>query len=187
MDDLWCDPREELIEQYKGLVRKIAHRLSSKFYSAEDLYTPGVEGLLAAHERFDPDRGLKFITFAYPYIKGNMQHYIRDHGSFVRSSHGIRSCSFSLFCELDHDLLDISEFGLQDGTWFTELQLDVLMKDLSSVEKAVLKKLYIEEKTQRIIARELGYCETMIGKYKNRALKKLKKVIEDEHKNECIW
>lgn len=65
----------EIIQRYMPLVRSIARKLSSKLprhYDIEDLISDGVVGLLAATERFDPNRGVKFETFATYYIKGSI-------------------------------------------------------------------------------------------------------------------
>lgn len=61
------------IKQYMPMVRAIARRISTKLprhYDMEDLISDGVMGLMAAAERFDPERGVKFETFATYYIKG---------------------------------------------------------------------------------------------------------------------
>lgn len=55
------------------MVRAIARRVSTKLprhYDMEDLVSDGIMGLMAASERFDPERGVKFETFATYYIKG---------------------------------------------------------------------------------------------------------------------
>lgn len=64
---------DEAIKKFMPMVRAIARRISTKLprhYDIEDLVSDGVMGLLAAHERFDPERGVKFETFATYYIKG---------------------------------------------------------------------------------------------------------------------
>ena len=63
----------ETIQKYMPLVKSIARRISIKLpkhYDIEDLISDGVVGLLSATERFDPNRGVKFETFATYYIKG---------------------------------------------------------------------------------------------------------------------
>lgn len=65
----------ETIQRYMPLVKSIARRISSKLprhYDFEDLISDGVVGLLSAAERFDPERGVKFETFATYYIKGSI-------------------------------------------------------------------------------------------------------------------
>ena len=57
------------------LVKSIARRISTKLprhYELEDLVSDGVVGLLSAAGRFDPNRGVKFETFATYYIKGSI-------------------------------------------------------------------------------------------------------------------
>ena len=41
-------------------------------------------GILYAVERFNPDRGVKFATFATPTVLGEIRHYFRDRGHFIR-------------------------------------------------------------------------------------------------------
>lgn len=63
----------EAVKKYLPLVRSIARRVSMKLpkhYDFNDLVSDGVVGLLLAIERFDPERGVKFQTFATYYIKG---------------------------------------------------------------------------------------------------------------------
>jgi RNA polymerase sigma factor for flagellar operon FliA len=64
---------DEQIKKYLPMVRAIARRISTKLprhYDIEDLVSDGVMGLMAASDRFDPERGVKFETFATYYIKG---------------------------------------------------------------------------------------------------------------------
>ena len=66
---------KETIQRYMPLVKSIARRISYKLpkhYDVDDLVSDGVVGLLAAIERFDPNRGVKFETFATYYIKGSI-------------------------------------------------------------------------------------------------------------------
>jgi len=63
----------DAVKRYAPLVRSIARRLSMKLpkhYDFNDLVSDGMVGLLLAIERFDPNRGVKFETFATYYIKG---------------------------------------------------------------------------------------------------------------------
>lgn len=64
--------REELILYYLPLVRSWVSRVSrnATWANREDLAQDGIEGLIRAIERFDPDRGLEFSTFARHHIRG---------------------------------------------------------------------------------------------------------------------
>lgn len=77
--------RNQIAKLNFGLVRKEAHhwcRQCNENY--EDLIQVGSIGLLRAVERFDPQKGHAFSSFAIPYIRGEIQHYLRDKSSSVR-------------------------------------------------------------------------------------------------------
>src|SRR5450759_3876490 len=70
-----ADPvaREELILNYSPLVKYVAGRLSANLPQTvdnADLISYGIFGLIDALDKFDPDRGIKFETYAIARIKG---------------------------------------------------------------------------------------------------------------------
>lgn len=77
--------RNQLVQLNAGLVRKIAHRVSHQCAEPyEDLEQIGYLGLIRAIERFNPNQGCAFSSFAVPYIRGEMLHFLRDRGSTVK-------------------------------------------------------------------------------------------------------
>jgi RNA polymerase sigma factor FliA len=65
--------RERLVVAYSPLVKYVAGRLASGLpthVEAADLISYGLIGLISAIERFEPDREIKFETYAIPRIKG---------------------------------------------------------------------------------------------------------------------
>ncbi len=77
--------RNRLVHLNLGLARKEAYHWANQCTEPfEDLLQVGVMGLIRAIERFDPARGHAFSTFAIPYIRGEIQHYLRDRVSPVR-------------------------------------------------------------------------------------------------------
>lgn len=77
--------RNQLVRLNAGLVRKIAHRINHQCSEPyEDLEQIGYLGLIRAIERFDPTQGCAFSSFAVPYIRGEMLHFLRDRGNTVR-------------------------------------------------------------------------------------------------------
>lgn len=65
--------REQLILQYTPLVKYVVGRLAINLpaiLDSEDVVSYGVFGLIEAVERFDPNRGLRFETYAIPRIRG---------------------------------------------------------------------------------------------------------------------
>jgi RNA polymerase sigma factor for flagellar operon FliA len=85
--------RDRLVEHYLdlGLVRRAAKRMARTLpcqVDPDELLSAGAFGLLAAVERFEPTRGIKFTTFARQPISGAMVDYLReiDHLSRVARS-----------------------------------------------------------------------------------------------------
>ncbi len=77
--------RNQIIELNLGLVKKEAHHwIHQCSESYEDLLQVGCLGLIRAIERFDLKRGTAFSSFAVPYIRGEIQHYLRDKGYSIR-------------------------------------------------------------------------------------------------------
>lgn len=77
--------RNQLVQMNAGLVRKIAHRVCHQCAEPyEDLEQIGYLGLIRAIERFDPSQGCAFSSFAVPYIRGEMLHFLRDKSSAVK-------------------------------------------------------------------------------------------------------
>lgn len=77
--------RNQLVELNLGLARKEAHHWLNQCNECyEDLFQVGSIGLIRAIERFDLSKGHAFSSFAIPYIRGEIQHYLRDKSPFVR-------------------------------------------------------------------------------------------------------
>jgi RNA polymerase sigma-B factor len=77
--------RNQLVQLHTGLVRKIAHKFSHQCHEPyEDLEQIGYFGLIRAIERFDPSQGYAFSSFAVPYIRGEMLHFLRDRSTLLK-------------------------------------------------------------------------------------------------------
>ena len=99
--------REHLIVHYSPLVKFVAGRVGAGLPSSVDpgdLVSSGVFGLIDAIDRFDPDRGVKFETFAVPRIRGAVYDGLRKLDWVPRS---VRSRARSVeraFSDLEHRL-----------------------------------------------------------------------------------
>lgn len=65
-----------LIKESEGLIYKIASKYSM-YYSIDDLYQVGSIGVIKAYKNFKRDTSVKFSTYAYKYILGEIIEFIR--------------------------------------------------------------------------------------------------------------
>jgi RNA polymerase sigma-B factor len=76
--------REQLVMNYLPLARTIARRYQSPRVPMEDLVQVASIGLMKAIDRYDPDRGVAFSSYAVPTMVGEVQRHFRDHTWGVR-------------------------------------------------------------------------------------------------------
>lgn len=98
LEKLWSDflsnrtdkkTRDALIVQYIYLTRYVVGRVKVALpptFSIEDISSYGVEGLIDAVEKFSPDKGARFETYALMRIRGNIIDKIRSQDFLPRSA-----------------------------------------------------------------------------------------------------
>jgi len=80
--------REELVRRFMPLARSLARRYDRSSEPFEDLLQVASLGLLKALDRFDPEMGHPFASFAVPTILGEMRRHFRDAGWSVHVPRG---------------------------------------------------------------------------------------------------
>jgi len=77
--------RNQLVQLNIGLVKKeVSYWMRQSSEGYEDLLQVGCMGLIGAIERFELSRGYAFSSFATRYVRGEIQHYLRDKCSTLR-------------------------------------------------------------------------------------------------------
>jgi RNA polymerase sigma-B factor len=70
--------RDHLVTAHLAVARNIARRFSNRGEPQDDLVQVATVGLIHAVDRFDPERGFDFLSFAVPTIVGEVRRHFRD-------------------------------------------------------------------------------------------------------------
>lgn len=97
--------RNELVEAHVRLAEFLARRFQHRGEPLDDLRQVALVGLLKAVERFEPERGLQFSSFATPTIIGELKRHFRDKGWAVRVPRRIQE----LHLELDQTVASLTQ------------------------------------------------------------------------------
>lgn len=105
------DPKAagQLIGSHLRLVAKIARGYLGYGQPLGDLISEGNVGLMHALQRFDPDRGVRFSTYAILWIRAQLQEYVMRSASLVRM--GTTAAQKKLFFKLRRAQSEIDEIG----------------------------------------------------------------------------
>ncbi len=99
--------RDRLVELHLPLVQHLARRFRDRGEPLDDLVQVGTIGLLKSIDRFEPDRGVEFSTYATPTIIGEIKRHFRDRGWAVRVPRRLQEMRLALTTagsELTHEL-----------------------------------------------------------------------------------
>jgi RNA polymerase sigma-B factor len=92
------DPRarDALARRYLPLAEHLARRFGGRGQAHDDLVQVASLGLLHALDRFDPDRGVQFATFATATIVGELKRHFRDRGWGVRVPRSLQEATMQV-------------------------------------------------------------------------------------------
>jgi RNA polymerase sigma-B factor len=97
--------RSELVEAHIGLAHHLARRFVYRGEPYDDLVQVGSMALIKAVDRFDPERGVEFTTFASKTILGELKRHFRDKGWAIRAPRRLQE----LYLQLNHSVATLSQ------------------------------------------------------------------------------
>ncbi|SFR08373.1 RNA polymerase factor sigma-32 [Poseidonocella sedimentorum] len=126
----WRDERDEkslhrLINAYMRLAISMASKFRRYGAPMNDLIQEAGLGLMKAADKFDPDRGVRFSTYAVWWIKASIQDYVMRNWSMVRT--GSTSSQKSLFFNMRRVQARIEREAMADGQELDRHQLRQLI------------------------------------------------------------
>ena len=137
---LWKDKRDEkalheLTAAHVRLVVAIAAKFRNYGLPMGDLVQEGNIGLMQAADRFDPDREVRFSTYAGWWIRSQIQDYVLRNWSIVRT--GTTSAQKSLFFNMRRLRARINDIGANmtpESRTYVARELGVRMEDVENME-----------------------------------------------------
>ena len=126
----WRDSRDEaalhrLITAYMRLAISMAAKFKRYGAPMSDLVQEAGLGLMKAADKFDPDRGVRFSTYAVWWIKASVQDYVMRNWSMVRT--GSTSSQKSLFFNMRRVQAQLEREAQQTGESLDKHQLNQLI------------------------------------------------------------
>ena len=191
--------RQALIEEHLNLVYSLAVKVYRTIRGAielDDLVAFGTVGLLQAADRYDPERGSRFATFAYARIHGAIYDGVRDSAPLPATIYR-RLC-----CQRGDDAQDRSrvipfvtslEGYLEKGHQVTDqthdAEVTTLRHEVSSVvdtaldqlperERSLIRAHYFQDKTLKRAGGELGISKSWACRVHAHALDHLRAATE---------
>jgi len=95
----------QLVEFHCGLAHRLAARFANRGEAPDDLTQVALLGLVKAIDGFDPERGLRFSTYATPTILGELKRHFRDKGWAIRPPRRVHD----LYLNVQHAIDDLAQ------------------------------------------------------------------------------
>ncbi len=180
--------REELTERFLPLAKSVARRYERGSEPLDDLIQVASLALVKAIDRFDPDRGDSFSSYAVPTILGELKRHFRDQGWALHVPRGMQERVLKINGAM-------TRLGAQNGSSPTpgEIAADLglpveevlesttvgkAFKSLPKRERKILYGRFVEELTQRQVAEQLGVSQMHVSRLQRRALDRLRMIAE---------
>ncbi len=152
---------EALLRAHRGMIISLAGRLCCKCAVLEELIQAGNLGFMRALEHYDASQNTKLMTYAVPWILGEMRRCLKQ----------IESGIYSLDQPLDAEGLTLHDvLAGEKGMNIQHIDLRLALEKLSKEEQILICMRYYRDKTQHESAVLLGKSQAQISRLERRAL-----------------
>lgn len=159
---------EVLVSKHQGMIHMLASRMRCESMSIDDLIQAGNLGLMHAIEHYDVSKHTKLLTYAVPWILGEMRK-------------ALRCAEFSMYSldkpddEATHSLYDALP-GIEEVN-IRYLDLRLALSKLSRDAQILISLRYYRDKTQKECSLLLSKSQTQISRMESMALNSLREML----------
>ncbi|MBK8945033.1 MAG: sigma-70 family RNA polymerase sigma factor [Ignavibacteriae bacterium] len=191
--------KKQIMVNYTNLVHYVIH--NSKFMNLnvveeKDYFQFGIEGLSEAIDRFDPDFGTKFETYAIQRIRGKIIDELRKLQIKPRANYQNQDSNKVIYKNVSIDqpydnddgftLSEIipSEYETPDDEFNSNEQKELLVtaiKNLSERDRLIITLYYYEHMNYKEISQALDITVSRVSQLHSKIMKDLKKQIEHQY------
>lgn len=195
--------REKLLTAHLPFVHKMAKKMAGYGVSIEDIAQEGMIGLIHSLDRFDPNVGTRFVTFAQWHIRAHMQEFISRNLRLVKlpekaiktpKSHAVEiqpdvpldavaspdSPDLKLIDALVDDRPNPEELICEyDAQQHLRLRIDAAMRKLPARSRAIIRSRYMgdEKETLTSIAERYQISHERVRQIEKQSLQMIRKTL----------
>jgi RNA polymerase sigma factor for flagellar operon FliA len=199
-DNIWAnfkhnptsDLKKQIIMNYVNLVHYVIHKsnfIQNEIFDRRDYFQFGIEGLSEAIDRFDPDYGTKFETYAIQRIRGKIYDELRKYSPKYETVCDSEGVAVNTTSSVSLNSAVVEDEGMQlyemvsgnydepdDLLEKNELKekLVELIKGLNERDRNILSLYYYEELNYQEIAKLLNITVSRVSQLHSKIIKSLK-------------
>lgn len=199
-DNIWAnfkhnptsDLKKQIIMNYVNLVHYVIHKsnfIQNELFDRRDYFQFGIEGLSEAIDRFDPDYGTKFETYAIQRIRGKIYDELRKYSPKYETVCDSEGVAVNTTSSVSLNSAVVEDEGMQlyemvsgnydepdDLLEKNELKekLVELIKGLNERDRNILSLYYYEELNYQEIAKLLNITVSRVSQLHSKIIKSLK-------------
>lgn len=168
--------RQHLVEAYQPLVFKLVMKLKPREDWALDLIQEASIGLIEAVDRYDPERGIAFPTYASFRIRGQVINYIQkykdDHLSFEHALSSQEEDAPQLQEMIAEEESNLEEDTVNRILWTQPVR--EALEQLPEKERYILKAVFLNNQEPQRVAEDLQISLPHLYRLQKRGLKRVR-------------
>ena len=135
--------RDELVMKHTYMAKILAYKFVRSGVDYDDLYQVACMGLMLAVERFDPDRGVQFATFATPTVLGELRKFLRDKAHCIKIPRRL----YEIFCRAENIKRQEENLSMDEIASLLDMPRETLVEAYRVGDAAFIKSLEDEAYT----------------------------------------